>query len=46
MPTSPQGIAEKAQSRCGGLSWSAEASLAEEPGARKPHAGICARGGG
>ncbi|MBU0704746.1 MAG: hypothetical protein KKC18_12870 [Chloroflexi bacterium] len=26
---------------CGGLSWIAEASISEEPGAGKPHAGIC-----
>jgi hypothetical protein len=26
-----------------GLGWNAEASISEEPGARKPRAGICAR---
>jgi len=35
-PTSLKGIAMS------GITWSAEASLTEEPGAGKPHAGICA----
>jgi hypothetical protein len=39
-PTSLQGIA------MAGGPWSAEASLPEELGAGKPHAGICARGVG
>jgi hypothetical protein len=31
---------------CNGLSWNAEASRTEEPGAGKPHAGICAGAAG
>ena len=30
----------------GGLGWIAEASISEEPGAEKPHAGICAGAAG
>jgi hypothetical protein len=41
VPTSMLGIANKAQSdKHSGLA--AEASIHEEPGAGKPHAGICA----
>ena len=40
MPTSLRGIAKSS------ASWIAEASQTEEPGARKPHAGICAGGAG
>ena len=45
MPTSLQGIAKKAKSQ-NGLGWIAEASISEEPGAGKLHAGICAGAAG
>jgi hypothetical protein len=40
--TSLLGIAKKAKSDSGHSSLAAEASIHEEPGAGKPHAGICA----
>ena len=42
MPTSMLGIANKAKSDSDHYSLAAEASIHEEPGAGKPHAGICA----
>ena len=42
MQTSLQGIAEKAFGNFNSLSLIAEASIPEEPGAGKLHAGICA----
>ena len=45
MLTSLQGIAKRAKEQFNTLGRNAEASISEEPGAGKSHAGICAGGG-
>ena len=39
-------VATDEKGHCNGLSWNAEASRTEEPGAGKSHAGICAGAAG